>query len=61
MAIGAALSAVGLMHSFEFTGADTVLRLQPAWRYVGAYLAAAAILVAARWLTVPLPSADEKR
>jgi adenine/guanine/hypoxanthine permease len=61
MAIGAALSAAGLMHSFEFTGADTVLRLQPAWRYVGAYLAAAAILVAARWLTVPLPSADEKR
>jgi adenine/guanine/hypoxanthine permease len=61
MAIGAALSAAGLMHSFEFTGADTVLHLQPAWRYVGAYLAAAAILVAARWLTVPLPSADEKR
>ena len=41
------------MHSFRYTGADTSLSLQPVWPFVMAYLAAAGVLVAARWLTVP--------
>ena len=53
MLVAAALSATGLMHSFRYTGADTSLSLQPAWPFVMAYLAAAGVLVAARWLTVP--------
>jgi len=53
LAIGALLSAAGLMHGYTYTGADTVLRLAPAWAYVQAYLIGAAILVAARWLTRP--------
>ncbi len=52
MLVAAGLSATGLMHSFRYTGADTALSLQPAWTFVSAYLAAAAVLVAARWLTV---------
>ncbi|WP_293369917.1 NCS2 family permease [Nevskia sp.] len=52
MLVAAALSATGLLHSFRYTGADTVLSLQPAWTFVSAYLAAAAVLIAARWLTV---------
>jgi len=53
MLVAAALSAAGLMHSFRYTGADTALNLQPAWTFVSAYLVAAAVLLAARWLTVP--------
>lgn len=51
MLVGAALSASGLMHAFRFTGTDTVLALQPAWPFVQAYLVAAGVLLASRWLT----------
>lgn len=54
MLVGAALSATGLMHAFRFTGADTVLALQPAWPFVKAYLLAAGLLAASRWLTRPV-------
>jgi AGZA family xanthine/uracil permease-like MFS transporter len=53
MLVAAGLSATGLMHGWRWTGADTVLALAPAWSYVTAYLAAAAVLLAARGLTVP--------
>ncbi|WP_428381088.1 NCS2 family permease [Nevskia ramosa] len=53
MLAAAALSATGLMHSYRYTGADTALALTPAWTFVYAYLAAAGVLLAARWLTVP--------
>jgi AGZA family xanthine/uracil permease-like MFS transporter len=53
MLVAAGLSATGLMHGWRWTGADTVLALSPAWSYVTAYLAAAAVLLAARGLTVP--------
>lgn len=53
MAVAALLSATGLMHAYRYTGADTALDLHPAWPFVIAYLASAAVLVAARWLTVP--------
>ena len=49
--VAAALSAVGLMHSYAFTPADSVGAFGvPAWQYVAGYLAMAAIFAAARWL-----------
>jgi AGZA family xanthine/uracil permease-like MFS transporter len=51
-AIAAVLSALGMMHSYRFTAADTVVSLAPAWPWAGAYLAMAGIFLAARWLTV---------
>jgi AGZA family xanthine/uracil permease-like MFS transporter len=50
----AGLSALGLMHSYQWTPADTVLRLAPAWPWVAAYLVMAACFALGRWLTVPL-------
>lgn len=51
-AIGAALSATGLMHGFQYTFGDTALALQPAWPWVWGYLLMAAVFLSARWLTV---------
>lgn len=48
----AALAAVGLLHSYAFTPADTVLSLTPAWPWAAGYAVMAAIFLAARWLTV---------
>jgi AGZA family xanthine/uracil permease-like MFS transporter len=62
------LSALGLMHSWQFAGTDTVSTLPllerlagitgqatlfPAAAYAWGYLGLAAILVAAKWFTVP--------
>lgn len=47
----AALSATGLMHSYQWSFADTTLRLSPAWPFVFAYLAMAALFFTARWTT----------
>jgi adenine/guanine/hypoxanthine permease len=52
-AAAAALSAVGLMHSYRFTPGDTVVSLSPAWPWAAGYLIMATVFVAARWLTVP--------
>jgi AGZA family xanthine/uracil permease-like MFS transporter len=49
---GAALSAVGLIHAYRFTPADTVVALAPAAEHAIAYLAMGAIILAARWVTV---------
>ena len=47
----AALSGVGLMHSYLFTPTDTIGSFGvPAWQYVAAYTAMAAIFLGARWL-----------
>jgi AGZA family xanthine/uracil permease-like MFS transporter len=51
-AIAAALSALGVMHSYRFTAADTVVSLSPAWAWAGAYLAMSAVFLLARWVTV---------
>lgn len=51
--IAAAISATGLMHSFVWTPGDTALVLAPAWPWVSAYGAMAAVVFAARWLTEP--------
>ncbi len=49
----AALSAVGLMHSYAFTSTDTIGSFGvPAWPYVAAYTAMAAVFLSARWLVV---------
>ena len=58
---GAALSALGLMHSYRWTPGDTVLWLHPAWPWATAYLVMAGCFALARWVTVPagdLPPAD---
>jgi hypothetical protein len=41
------------MHSYEWTFADTTLKLSPAWPFVWSYLAMAALFFAARWTTQP--------
>lgn len=50
--IGAALAALGLMHSYRFTPGDTAVALQPAWPWVAAYAGMALILAVAPWVTV---------
>lgn len=53
----AALSAMGLMHSYAFTPADSVGAFGvPAWQFAAGYASMALIFAAARWLAVP---ADE--
>jgi adenine/guanine/hypoxanthine permease len=54
---GAALSAVGLVHSYRFTPGDTVVSLTPAWPWAAGYAAMAAVFFAARWVTEPSQSA----
>ncbi len=49
----ALLSAAGLLHSYRFTPADTVVSLTPAWPWVAGYALMAGVFLAARWLTVP--------
>ena len=36
-AVAAVISATGLMHSYQWTDADTVLKLSPAWPFVIGY------------------------
>jgi AGZA family xanthine/uracil permease-like MFS transporter len=52
-AAGAALSAVGLVHSYRFTPGDTALQLGPGWPWAAGYAFLAALLLAARWITEP--------
>jgi adenine/guanine/hypoxanthine permease len=51
--LAAVISATGLMHSYQWTPADTVLRLTPAWPFAIAYAAMAVMFVAAQWITEP--------
>ncbi|HWY25520.1 MAG TPA: hypothetical protein VNX47_11410, partial [Nevskia sp.] len=50
----AALSALGLMHSYRWTPGDTALWLAPAWPWAAAYLVMAGCFALARWVTVPV-------
>jgi AGZA family xanthine/uracil permease-like MFS transporter len=50
---GAVLSAVGLIHSWRFTPADTAVALAPAWPHAAGYLAMGVVFLAARWATTP--------
>jgi adenine/guanine/hypoxanthine permease len=50
---GAALSAIGLMHSYRFTPGDTVVALAPAWPWAAGYAVMGLVFFAARWTTTP--------
>src|SRR5512136_51892 len=52
-ALGAALSALGLAHSYRFTPGDTALLLAPAWPWAAGYGALALLFLAARAITEP--------
>ena len=51
-AVAAVLSLTGLVHSYQFTLADTALQLVPAWEFAAAYGLLAVLLVVAPWVTV---------
>ena len=50
-ACAAVLSATGLMHSYEWTFADTALKLAPAWPFVIGYAGMAFLFFLAKWIT----------
>jgi adenine/guanine/hypoxanthine permease len=52
-AVGALLSAAGLMHSYQWTAGDTVLKLAPAWPFAAGYAVMALVFFTARWTTEP--------
>jgi AGZA family xanthine/uracil permease-like MFS transporter len=49
--VAAALSATGLMHSYQWTFADTALRLSPAWPFAIGYACMALLFLTAAWTT----------
>jgi AGZA family xanthine/uracil permease-like MFS transporter len=49
--LGAALSAVGLMHAYRWTPGDTAIALTPAWEWAAGYAIMAAIFAVARYVT----------
>jgi AGZA family xanthine/uracil permease-like MFS transporter len=52
-ALAALISATGLMHSYQWTTDDTVLRLTPAWSFALAYAVMAVMFYLAQWITEP--------
>jgi len=57
---GAALSTLGLMHSYRWNPGDTVIALAPAWPWAAGYTIMAGVFFSAKWLTVEgLESASE--
>jgi AGZA family xanthine/uracil permease-like MFS transporter len=50
-ACAAILSALGLMHSYDWTFGDTALKLSPAWPYVIGYSGMALLFLTAHWTT----------
>ena len=50
-AVSALLSATGLMHSYQWTLDDTVLKLSPAWPFAIGYAAMSLLFLTARWTT----------
>jgi adenine/guanine/hypoxanthine permease len=50
-AVAALLSAAGLMHSYQWTANDTVLKLAPAWPFATGYAVMAALFFGAQWVT----------
>ena len=49
--LAAVISATGLMHSYQWTFADTTLKLAPAWPFVVGYSAMALLFFSAQWTT----------
>jgi AGZA family xanthine/uracil permease-like MFS transporter len=52
-AAAALISSTGLMHSYQWTPGDTVLKLSPAWPFAVAYGAMALLFFVAPWITEP--------
>lgn len=50
-ACAAVLSALGLMHSYDWTFGDTAIKLAPAWPHVIGYTGMALIFLTAHWTT----------
>ena len=50
-ALASVLSMTGIMHSYQWTLGDTVLKLQPAWPFALAYGAMALLFLTAPWTT----------
>ena len=51
-ALGAVLSALGLVHAYRWTPGDTVIALTPAWEWAIGYGAMALVFFLAQWITV---------
>ena len=51
-ALGAVLSALGLVHAYRWTPGDTVIALTPAWEWAIGYGAMALVFFLAQWVTV---------
>ena len=51
--VAAVISATGLMHSYQWTTDDTILKLTPAWPFAIAYASMAALFFSAKWITEP--------
>ncbi len=52
-AVGAVLSAAGLMHSWRLTPQDAVMSLRPAWPFAAGYAFVAVLMLLAPWMTEP--------
>jgi AGZA family xanthine/uracil permease-like MFS transporter len=52
-ALGAVLSATGLIHAYAWTFGDAALSLTPAWPHAIGYAVMAALFFVAEWVTVP--------
>ena len=50
-AVAALLSVAGLMHSYQWTLDDTVLKLSPAWPFAIGYAAMSILFFTAKWTT----------
>ena len=50
--VAAVLSMLGLMHSYQWTFGDTVIRLAPAWPWAAGYGLMALVFLSAHVLTV---------
>ena len=50
-AVAALLSIAGLMHSYQWTPADTTLKLSPAWPFAVGYAVMSAVFLTAKWTT----------
>jgi len=51
-AVAAGFSALGLMHSYRWTTADTVVALRPGWPWAIGYAVMAVLFFLAPWVTV---------
>lgn len=49
----ASTSAIGLMHSWQFTPGDVAFALTPAWQHAMGYGFMGLLLLSAKWITVP--------